>query len=128
MISRDVSWFGKAYTTGGVAAGFYVVGRLTHNAKARETGLLAGEALIDTGIVTKVLKLAAQRSRPNSDNGDAEFFEGGSSFPSGHASSVWSVATVIAYEYKRNPWIKYGAFAAATAVSMSRYSGRNHFL
>jgi membrane-associated phospholipid phosphatase len=128
VISRDVSWFGKAYTTGGVAAGFYVVGRLTHNAKARETGLLAAEALIDTGIATKVLKLAAQRSRPNFDNGDAEFFEGGSSFPSGHASSVWSVATVIAYEYKRNPWIKYGAFAAATAVSMSRYSGRNHFL
>jgi hypothetical protein len=35
---------------------------------------------------------------------------------------------VIAYEYRKNPFIKYGAFAAATAVSMSRFSGRNHFL
>lgn len=128
VISRDVSWFGKPYTTGGVAAGFYLVGRFTHNEKARETGILAAQALIDTGIVTRVLKVTARRPRPNEDNGNAEFFEGGSSFPSGHSSTVWSVATVIAYEYKDNPWIKYGAFAAATAVSMSRYSGRNHFL
>ena len=128
VISRDVSWFGKAYTTGGVAAGFYLAGRFTHNARARETGILAAQALIDTGIVTRVLKFSTQRERPNVENGSAAFFEKGDSFPSGHSSTVWSVATVIAYEYKGNPWIKYGAFAAATAVSMSRYSGRNHFL
>ena len=128
VISRDVSWFGKAYTTGGVAAAFYLTGRFTHNAKARETGILAAEALIDTGIVTRVLKAASRRARPNVDDGSAEFWDGGDSFPSGHASTVWSVATVIAYEYKDNRWIKYGAFAAATAVRMSRYSGRNHFL
>lgn len=126
--SRDVSWGGKAYVTGGVAAAFYLAGRATHNKRARETGVLAAEALIDTGIVTEVLKFSAQRLRPNSENGTGEFWDGGSSFPSGHSSSVWSVATVIAYEYKDHPLIKYGAFAAATAVSLSRYSGRNHFL
>jgi membrane-associated phospholipid phosphatase len=128
IISHDVSWFGKAYTTGGVAAAFYLAGRAFHNEKARETGLLAGEALIDTGIVTEGLKLVSRRARPNAGNERAEFFEGGSSFPSGHSSTVWAVATVIAYEYHKNPFIKYGAYAAATAVSMSRFSGRNHFL
>jgi membrane-associated phospholipid phosphatase len=128
VVSHDVSWFGKAYVTGGIAGAFYVTGRLTHNAKARETGVLAAQALVDTGIVTRVLKVSTQRPRPNVDDGSAEFWDGGDSFPSGHSSTVWSVATVIAYEYKDNPWIKYGAFAAATAVSMSRYSGRNHFL
>jgi len=127
-ISRFVSHFGQAYATGGVAAAFYVAGRITHNPKARETGVLAMESLIDTGIVTEVLKISAQRQRPNADQHFGEFFDGGSSFPSGHSSSAWSVATVVAYEYKNNPWIKYGAFAAAAAVSMSRYSGRNHFL
>jgi membrane-associated phospholipid phosphatase len=127
-VSRVVSHFGQAYATGGVAAAFYLAGRFTHNEKTRETGVLALESLIDTGIVTEVLKMAAQRQRPNADQHFGEFFDGGSSFPSGHSSSAWSVATVIAYEYWHNPWVKYGAFAAAAAVSMSRYSGRNHFL
>lgn len=126
--SHDVSWFGKPYTTGGAAAAFFIAGKAFHNERARETGLLAGEALIDTAIVTEVLKFATQRARPNAGNERGEFFTGGSSFPSGHSSSVWAVATVIAYEYHKNPLIKYGAFAAATAVSMSRFSGRNHFL
>lgn len=127
-VSRVVSHFGQAYATGGVAAAFYLTGRITHNPKARETGLLAAQSLIDTGIVTEVLKLTARRQRPDADEHLGEFIEGGTSFPSGHSSSVWSVATVIAYEYKNNPWIKWGAYAAATAVAMSRYSGRNHFL
>lgn len=126
--SRFISHFGQAYSTGGIAAAFYIAGRLTKNPKARETGVLAAEALINTGIVTEVLKLSAQRQRPNADQHFGEFFDGGSSFPSGHSSSIWSVATVIAYEYHNNPWIKYGAYAGAVAVSMSRYSGRNHFL
>jgi membrane-associated phospholipid phosphatase len=128
VISKDVSWAGKAYVTGGVAAAFYLAGRATHNQRARETGILATEALIDTGIVTHVLKFATQRPRPNVDDRSAEFFDGGNSFPSGHSSTVWSVATVISYEYKSNPWIRYGSLGLAAAVSASRYSGRNHFL
>jgi membrane-associated phospholipid phosphatase len=127
-ISKDVSNFGQAYVTVGVAGAFYVAGRLTHNPKARETGILSLESLVDTGIVTEVFKFAARRQRPNADEHFGEFIDGGTSFPSGHSSSVWSIATVIAYEYKDNPWIKYGAIAAATAVSLSRYTGRNHFL
>lgn len=126
--SHDVSWLGKGYVAGGVAAGFYLTGRFTHNRKARETGVLATQALINSAIVTRVLKAATQRPRPNVDDGSAEFWDGGDSFPSGHSSTAWSVATVVAYEYHDNPWIKYGAFAGATAVSLSRFSGRNHFL
>jgi membrane-associated phospholipid phosphatase len=126
--SHNVSWFGKAYFTGGLSAGMWAAGKAFHDPKLSETGLLAGEALIDTGIVTGVLKFTAQRARPSAGNERGEFFTGGSSFPSGHSSSIWSVATVIAYEYHKNPYIKYGALAGAVAVSMSRFSGRNHFL
>ncbi|MGI8813471.1 MAG: phosphatase PAP2 family protein [Pyrinomonadaceae bacterium] len=128
VVSKDVSWAGKAYVTGGVAGAFYLAGLATHDQRARETGVLAAEALIDTGIVTQVLKFATQRPRPNADNGHGRFFTTGNAFPSGHASTVWSVATVIAYEYHDHPFIRYGAYAGAIAVSMSRYSGRNHFL
>ena len=126
--SRDVSLAGSTYVTGGVVAGFYLIGRATHNRRAQETGVLAAEALLDTAIVTEVLKLATERMRPNDGSGRGLFFKHGSSFPSGHSSSAWAVATVIAYKYKDHPLIKYGAFAIAAAISLSRYSGRNHFL
>ena len=126
--SRYVSIGGKPYITGGVAAGFYLIGHATGNRRAKETGRLAAEALINTYIVTKVVKLAAQRARPNVDSGRGRFFTRGTSFPSGHASSIWAVATVVAYEYQDRPLVRYGVFAAAAVVSLSRYSGRNHFL
>lgn len=128
-ISRDISQGGAIYTTGGIAATFYLVGRATKNARARETGLLGAEALIDSGIVADVLKFASQRPRPRVDDASGEFFDGGRSFPSGHATSAWSMATVIAYEYgKHRPLVRVAAYGLATAVSISRYTGRNHFL
>jgi membrane-associated phospholipid phosphatase len=127
-VSHKVSLLGSAYGVVGTAAGFYLVGHATHDRHAQQTGRLMTEALIGTTIVTEVLKYATERRRPDFANGRGQFFEHGSSFPSGHSSSVWSVATVLAMQYKRNPWIKYGAFAVATAVGLSRYSGRNHFL
>lgn len=127
-VSRGFSQVGSFYATGGVAAGLYLIGRGTNNRRMRETGLLAAEALIDSGIVAQALKFTTQRPRPNNDGGRGRFFTGGNSFPSGHATSVWSLATVIAYEYQDRPLVRYGAFAAATAVSLSRYTGRNHFL
>ena len=100
-----------------------------HNDHLRETGLLSAEALIDSGIVVTALKTASQRQRPAVDHSSGEFFDGGSSFPSGHASSAWSVATVIAQEYGHHrPLVQVAAYGLATAVSLSRYTGRNHFL
>lgn len=127
-ISRDISYLGSAYATGGVAAAFYLIGRKTHDARARETGLLAAEALIDGQITVGAIKIVAERQRPSEENGYGEFLDGGGSFPSGHAVSAWSVATVIASEYRDKPLVKYGVYGLAAAVSVSRYTGRNHFL
>ena len=126
--SRNVSQMGTAYTAGGVAAAFYLYGRSAHNARARETGLLSAEALIDTGLITEALKLASNRPRPLDDNGRGDFFDGGNSFPSGHSMTAWTMATVVAMEYHDRPLIKWSAYGIATAVSISRYTGGNHFL
>ena len=129
QISRDFSRLGSAYATGGVAAAFYFVGRANHNARARETGLLGAEALIDSAIVVTALKTVSQRQRPPVDHASGEFFDGGSSFPSGHAISAWALATVVANEYGRQrPLVRFGAYGIAAAVSLSRYTGTNHFL
>jgi membrane-associated phospholipid phosphatase len=127
-VSKDISFAGSIYSTGGVAAAFYLAGRATGNARARETGRLGGEALIDTALVYSVLKNVSQRPRPTRDGAHAEFFDGGHSFPSGHAASAWALATVIANEYHGRRAIQVGAYGLAAAVSVSRYTGRNHFL
>jgi membrane-associated phospholipid phosphatase len=128
-ISKDISRLGSLYATGGVAAVFYLAGRAKNNAHARETGLLGAEALIDSGIVVTALKTISQRQRPTVDHTSGEFFDGGSSFPSGHAISAWSLAAVIDQEYgQHRPVVRFGVYGLATAVSLSRYTGRNHFL
>ncbi|MBV9926809.1 MAG: phosphatase PAP2 family protein [Acidobacteria bacterium] len=127
-VSRDVSLAGSTYGTAGVAAAFYLAGRATGNARARETGLLGAEALIDGGVVFSVLKNVSQRQRPGHDEGQGEFFDGGHSFPSGHATGAWALATVVANEYRNHRLVQVGAYGLATAVSISRFTGRNHFL
>ncbi len=128
-ISKDISYGGSLYGTGAIAATFYLVGRAANDGRARETGLLGAEALIDSSIIVEVLKAASQRPRPRVDDASGEFFDRGNSFPSGHAISAWSLATVIAYEYGRqHPLVKVAAYGLASAVSLSRYTGRNHFL
>ncbi|MCA1814970.1 MAG: phosphatase PAP2 family protein [Acidobacteria bacterium] len=127
-ISRDVSMAGSIYTTAGVAAAFYLAGRAAHNERARETGVLGAEALVDAGVVFSVLKNVTQRQRPGHDEGQGEFFERGHSFPSGHATGAWALATVVANEYKSHRAVEVSAYALATAVSVSRFTGRNHFL
>jgi membrane-associated phospholipid phosphatase len=127
-ISRDVSRIGSIYGVSGVAATFYLVGRATHNARARETGLLGAEALVDGTIVSLAFKGISQRPRPLIDDASGEFFDRGNSFPSGHSVAAWSLATVIAREYSHRRLVRVTAYGLATAVAVSRYTGRNHFL
>ncbi len=126
-ISRWVSRMGVEYTTMGIAGSFYLAGRLTHHAKARETGILGAEAVINGFIVGEALKAIAQRERPLEGNGKGRFFKGGSSFPSGHSTSAWALATVIANEYHNKKAVQIGAYAFASLVSLSRFTGHNHF-
>src|SRR5258707_2371786 len=127
-VSRIVSYGGSAYGVGGVAAAFYLFGRARHDERARETGLLGAEALIDSAIVVTVLKEITQRGRPLSGRDRSEFFDRGSSFPSGHSIEAWSLAAVIANEYHDHRWVQVGAYGIASAVSLSRFTGQKHYL
>ena len=106
--------------------GLYVWGRITHDDHKRETGVLAGEAVIDSLVVNSALKYAFRRERPYQDHGAGLFFHGGTSFPSDHAVVAWSAASVIAHEYP-SPLVGLLAYGMATAVSASRVTGKEHF-
>jgi membrane-associated phospholipid phosphatase len=125
-----VSNIGAAYTLIPITAGFYATGVLADNAQARETGVLGAEALLDSLIVQTVLKPIAGRIRPDSTTGErGQFFDGGDSFPSGHAIESWALASVIAHEYKRRggKWVPYVAYGLATVVSTARFTAQKHY-
>jgi len=123
--ANDLSNYGVAALVA-VPAGFYGLSLITHDPHKRETGLLTAEALANAYADTQVLKLAFGRERPVEANGSGRFGQGGSSFPSDHATLAWSAATVLAHEY---PGVATQLFAygAATAVSFARVAGREHF-
>ncbi len=125
-VSGYVSDVGSLYTIVPLTGSFYVVGLLTDNAKARETGLLGAEALVDGLVVFSAFKFAFERQRPLEGDGHGHFFHGGTSFPSGHTMESFALASVIAHEY-RSKKVAMIAYGLAGLVSASRFSARKHF-
>jgi hypothetical protein len=126
--SQIISYAGSVYGVGAVVASFYLVGRQKNDDRARETGILSAEAFVDSLIVVNALKGVSQRGRPQSGEDRSEFFDGGSSFPSGHSIQAWSVATVVANEYDDHRFVKVAAYGIASAVSIARFTGNKHYL
>src|SRR5579884_1405620 len=124
---NHISNIGATYTVLPVIFGFYGVGVWKDNPKARETGILGTEALLDSLIVVEVLKVTARRNRPDDPKDQGEFFEGGSSFPSGHAIQVWSIASVLSYEYGRTKWVPIAADSLAAVVTAARFTAQKHY-
>jgi len=98
---------------------------LSHDEQQRETGILTGEAAIDSLLAAQALKYSFGRERPTADGGRLDFLKGGNSFPSDHAAVAWSAATVIAHEYP-GVLTKTLAYGLATAVSVSAVMGKEH--
>lgn len=126
--SRIISSAGSTYGTAAIAGAFYLIGRTSKNYRARETGILSAEALINSEITTRALKAITQRARPHGGKDRSKFFVGGTSFPSGHSVQAWSVATVIACEYHDHLAAQIAAYGIAGAVSVSRFTGQKHYL
>src|SRR5712672_3565410 len=123
--SKDLSNYGFASMIG-IGGGLYVWGHLTHDDHKIETGILAGEAAIDSLVPVYAMKYAFGRERPLQDNYRGRFGQGGVSFPSEHAAAVWSIASVIAHEYP-GPLTSLVVYGLASAVSASRISAKQHF-
>jgi len=126
--TKDISYLGDIYGVAGVAGSFYLVGRIADNPKARETGVLVAEAAADGAVVAQILKYITERPRPGSDSGHGGFFDGGNSFPSGHATVAWSMAAVVAHEYKGHRWVAITAYGLASLVAAARFGAHEHFL
>jgi membrane-associated phospholipid phosphatase len=112
----------------GAAGLLYLGGCVGHRSSyAANTGFTALEAMGAANLMTFAIKAASNRQYAYHPSTQAEFWEGGRSFPSGHAATSFAFASVIAHRYPHNPWIKWGAYGLATGVSLARVGGKKHF-
>jgi len=128
--------FAKAITPfgGGRALQFsgatLMLGLATHNLRLRDTGRDAIEASIfAAGLITPAVKRLAGRSRPFENEGAFAFdpLSKNESFPSGHATSAFAVASVFAAHSEG--WVVPAiAYTLATGVAASRVNDNVHFI
>jgi len=132
--------FDPTITTGEVIAlpaSLMAAGYIRHDQREVSTALMAAEAYGDSAIVDLAIKAVTRRQRPSDIppgkpftntffNGGKSPFKG-SSFPSGHATAAFSVATVVANRYSRKRWVSVLAYGMATAISVARVSTNAHF-
>jgi membrane-associated phospholipid phosphatase len=104
----------------------YVSGVLAKQPHLRDTGLLGAEALVDSLIVSEVLKVATSRQRPLEGDGGGHFFHGSDAFPSGHTIESFALASVIAHQYQDHKAVVILAYGLAAMVGASRFSARQH--
>jgi len=120
-----------------VPAALMVAGYARHSPYDVSSALLAGEAYADSAVVDLAIKAVTRRERPSDippgGSFSDTFFNGGkspfkgSSFPSGHAAGVFSVATVMATRYRKHHWVPWVVYGFASAISFSRVTSSSHF-
>jgi membrane-associated phospholipid phosphatase len=127
-VSDATTGFGGAFSAN-LGVGFLAVGYLLRDWDLRETGRETLEAGFLAHLLDKwVLKRAFGRERPIDSNGETVFRPGSvnDSFPSGHATQAFSVASVIAI--RARGWvIPTLAYTVATLVAFDRVNDRVHF-
>jgi len=110
----------------------YLYGHIFENEKAKRSAWLSLESFVFTGIFTQALKFSTHRHRPSSADPYSTWDGPGLSrsnlsFPSGHASSAFSIATVIANEYDDIIFIPPLAYTIATLTALSRINDNKHW-
>jgi membrane-associated phospholipid phosphatase len=94
------------------SAGFHVLESMGYALAANET-----------------VKIAFNRSRPNRPGlvENDSFWDGGKSFPSGHAALSWAFAAAMARQFPHNKKVKIASYSLAAVVSGLRFSAKQHY-
>jgi len=124
---------GSGVYTIGIVGLLYLEGLAFKNRRNRIAGLNSGKAVFLAGLTVEIPKLLFERHRPfESPNNPYQFDGPGekgkfSSFPSGHTIVAFSLATVIADEYRDIKWIPPLAYTLAGLVGLSRLNDNKHW-
>ncbi len=112
---------------------FYIYGSAFQKERLKKVALLGAKAYAVTGFMVLFPKYFLGRHRPYNDNPPNPYsWNGfsfkGRSFVSGHTTSIWSVATIVASEYKDKPIVPVISYTIATLSGLSRIYDNKHWL
>lgn len=130
---NSITEIGSGYTILAGLGSSYLYSGYIKDEKLNRVSALAFESYIVSGIIVQGLKCTFQRINPNS--GDPYKWAGPSltltnnskSFPSGHATSIWAVATIFASEYAEDPYIPPISYSIAVSASIARIISQHHW-
>ena len=123
-----------------LGAALWAGGAITGNKFVAHTGVEATQAVLLSGAITIGIKGLIGRSRPNVSPDDPDQYHPGggfldaqrASFPSGHTSAAFAVATVLSSELSarfpaRRWWIRGALYTAASSVGFARMYQNAHW-
>jgi len=130
-IFKTIGHLGNGVVLIGLMTALYISGEVSDNNSLRKTALLSLESWLTTGIIVRGLKSVVGRARPWTGESSHSFHPFSTrsrfaSFPSGHASSAFAVATVIADQSKK-VYIDILAYSLATTAALSRVHLDKHW-
>lgn len=115
-----------------VMSGIFVYGALKHDDRCISTALLALESFTLASLMTRIPKTLVGRQRPDNWEGNGPYeINGpftGNSFPSGHTTASFAVASVLATQFRESKWIPVAAYSVASLVGLSRMYDNKHWL
>ena len=112
----------------GMPVGMLGIAILKGDSALARNAMVIGASVVSSAIMTKVIKSSVNRSRPFTTYPDIEKLTGGGSpsFPSGHTSGAFSLATSLSLEYPK--WyVIVPSYAWASAVAYSRMDLGVHY-
>jgi len=123
--------FGDGRAAISIAGLFFLAGEIFDDEKSKETAISSLESFIFSGIICSAIKVLLGRSRPYREEGSWKFYgptfdNSRLSFPSGHATVAFSLASVIASEYD-NLLIDITAYTIAGLTAVSRVYHDKHW-
>lgn len=125
---------GNGKITSVILGGFYLGGLVAKDNRLAGTSLTAAKAVFVSSVCTQVLKQLSHRHRPFQDaTPDKTLWDGPfgktsfNSFPSGHSTAAFGLATVFAFEYRKTIWIPCLAYTLATGTAISRLYDNKHW-
>jgi membrane-associated phospholipid phosphatase len=123
-VANPDSGFGKSLETAGgwpssvLVVGLFTAGRLSHEPGFRAMSYDLLDATIINFGYTELLKVTVRRERPDRSNNQ--------SFPSGHSSNAFALATVAERHYGWKVGVP--AYALAAAIGYARVVRDKHYL
>jgi len=128
---KAIGHLGNGVVLIGLMTALYVSGEVSDSNSLRKTALLSLESWLTSGIIVRGIKSVAGRARPWTGESSHSFHPFSTrsrfaSFPSGHASSAFAVATVIADQSKK-VYIDILAYSLATMAAFSRVHLDKHW-